>query len=255
LYRVVVSRSGVRIIIGDGGKVVVDASTNASDLRPFLRVSDEVLAAVRAWADRRRTGAGTGTGTDTGTGTGAGSGGAAGTTTPASWAGASYLMEIAALVGWTGPSSTIPGVNYAVRQVTLDGVSAPAIDVVSASGTKTVTPNMPEWTATALEVITAKAVGVAAQPGPQGTMTVTGETISGQDYLPSGEGDVPSSGDGQGISQPVSVSDEAAPEGGIAEKVMEYKWWILGGAAAYVLANRSNPQSFPLPDALSKLVR
>jgi hypothetical protein len=164
-------------------------------------------------------------------------------------------MQIAALVGWTGPSSTLPGVVYLVKQVTLDGVSAPAIDVMSASGTTTVTPNMPEWYATAVEVITAKAVGVAAQSGPQGTMTVTGETISGQDYLPSGEGDVPSSGDGQGVSQPVSVSDEAPSEGGLVEKVKEYKWWILGGAAAYVFAHRSNPQSFPLPDALSKLVR
>ena len=37
--------------------------------------------------------------------------------------------------------------------------------------------------------------------------------------------------------------------------VTRNKWWILGGAAAYVLAHRSNPAQFPLPDALAKMVK
>jgi hypothetical protein len=40
--------------------------------------------------------------------------------------------------------------------------------------------------------------------------------------------------------------------------VAQYKWWLVGGVAAvagYALLHRAKPDTFPLPAALSKLVR
>jgi hypothetical protein len=54
----------------------------------------------------------------------------------------------------------------------------------------------------------------------------------------------------------VSLSEaEPAPQGGFLSK---YKWWLVGGATAaaiYAVLHRTNPSTYPLPAALSKLVR
>lgn len=119
--------------------------------------------------------------------------------------------------------------------------------------------------------------------GGSGTMRVTEDT-STSDYTPASEGFVLPTSDAEVISMSatalaseaqaitddalmegdmlpaevttVSLSEaEPTPQGGFLSK---YKWWLAAGgvaAAGYVLLHRSNPGTYPLPAALSKLVR
>jgi len=183
-----------------------------------------VAAAARAYGTEKGvkppfTVAGSGTGTATGTtsdttgttsdttGTTSDtpSGNSGGASTPA-WFTQPYLNEMLAVSGWKGPSFNMPGVTLEVKTITLDGVSAPAIVVSSASGRDTltavdVTPAMAEWTGYAANVIPSKAEDdqrrATGTPAPStsgggSSARVTSETTSGDYSVWATEG-VPSS--------------------------------------------------------------
>ena len=131
------------------------------------------------------------------------------------------------------------------------------------------------------------AVLVTPAPAPAGsggsTIRVTEDT-STSDYTPASEGFVLPTSDAEVISMSATalaseaqaITDDALMEGDMlpadrntvslseAEPVPQesflskYKWWLAAGgvaAAGYVLLHRSNPGTYPLPAALSKLVR
>lgn len=215
-----------------------------------------------------------------GTGSGSGGTGSGSSATPPSWMSAPYIDTILSMKGWTGPSNYYPGIVYTVVTGMVDGYEAPLISVMRNGALfDQVTPNKPGWINTASLVIAAK---TAADTGittnaPSGTITVTSEptgtspsvwTDSSGSY-PTGEASTleeqaqatvdaamtPTELVTEGDAMTVSNDVAAAGSEGFFSK---YKWWIAGGvgaAGAYVYLHRTNPGKYPLPDALSKLVR
>lgn len=119
--------------------------------------------------------------------------------------------------------------------------------------------------------------------GGSGTMRVTEDT-STSDYTPASEGFVLPTSDAEVISMSATalaseaqaITDDAIMEGDMlpaevttvslseAEPapqesfLSKYKWWLVSGATAaaiYAVLHRTNPSAYPLPAALSKLVR
>lgn len=130
-------------------------------------------------------------------------------------------------------------------------------------------------------------VPVAPATAPVGsggsTMRVTEDTAT-SDYTPASEGFVLPTSDAEVISMSATalaseaqaITDDALMEGdmlpadrntvSLSEAVptqqggflSKYKWWLVSGATAaaiYVVLHRTNPSTYPLPAALSKLVR
>jgi hypothetical protein len=176
------------------------------------------------------------------------------------WASQPYVAEIAALVGFTGPSATTPGIAYAVKMVDIGGVAAPAIDVASGGGvtgstgaTSTITPEGATWVASALEVFAAKSAkdaGVTLPTGgAPGTMTVT-SALTGSEGSVFPMESVPSSD--VLADQAQQTVDAALSEGGMAvssgnfdaagaSALAKYKWFIVAGVgfAGFYYARRA----------------
>lgn len=131
------------------------------------------------------------------------------------------------------------------------------------------------------------AVLVTPAPAPAGsggsTIRVTEDT-STSDYTPASEGFVLPTSDAEVISMSATalaseaqaITDDALMEGDMlpADRntvslseagptqqggfLAKYKWWFVSGATAaaiYAVLHRTNPSTYPLPAALSKLVR
>jgi hypothetical protein len=123
-----------------------------------------------------------------------------------------------------------------------------------------------------------------APVGSGGSTTRVTEDTSTSDYAPASEGFVLPTSDAEVISMSATalaseaqaITDDALMEGDMlpaevttvsvseAEPVPQesflskYKWWFVSGATAaaiYAVLHRTNPSTYPLPAALSKLVR
>ena len=218
-------------------------------------------------------------------GTGSGSGGTGSdSTTPPAWMSAPYIDTILNMKGWTGPSNYYPGVVYTVVTGMVDGYEAPLISVMrNGSLFEQVTPNKPGWINTASLVIAAKsAADTGISPPPPsgdgsggGGFRIGPSTGEGGYYTddsasyPTGEASTLEEQAQATVdaamtpTEPVTEGDAMTVSGDVAAAGSEgffskYKWWIAGGvgaAGAYAYLHRTDPGKYPLPDALSKLVR
>lgn len=186
------------------------------------------------------------------------------------WTKKPYIAEVLALDGWSDKT-------YAVKAGTFDRRPAPTI-VVTLVGTDVTTrevrPISEEWDTTAKAVLDAKLAADAAAT----VDTATSTAPASETFAPSTEsaptsplladiikhlGEKPLTDAGvyapkQKPADATTVSDTTTPAPTSPGFVQQYKWWLVGGAAAavgYVLLHRSKPETFPLPAALSKWVR
>jgi hypothetical protein len=239
---------------------------------------------VRGSGGSTGSGSGSGSGSDAGSGSGsdAGSGSGSGSGSAPSWATATYVNEILAIAGKTIPSNYYPGVTYTVATTTLDGFTAPAISVTVSGGSPTqVLPTSAEWTNTASLTLAAKQAadaGVAPPTTGGGTITVTSTPTGGEGSVWTDSSAAYPTGEASSLSaqaqatvdasvtptelitddedvETVSTDVSAETEEGFLAK---YKWWLVGGvgaAGAYAYMHRMDPSKYPLPEAISKLVR
>ena len=188
------------------------------------------------------------------------------------WTKKPYITEVLALDGWSDKT-------YAVRAGTFDRRPAPTV-VVTLVGrdvtTREVRPISEEWEVTAKAVLDAKLAADAAAT----VDTATSTAPASDTFAPSTESTPTSSPladillsnaqrdpceTARCMSKPTqkpadatTVSDTTAPVPASPGFVQQYKWWLVGGAAAavgYALLHRSKPETFPLPATLSKWVR
>jgi hypothetical protein len=219
---------------------------------------------------------GSGSGGDAGSGETPDTG--SGSSAPA-WASVTYVNDILAISGWTGPSNYYPGVTYAVGTTTLDGLTAPVIATTTSGGAPGQSlPTSADWTNVASLVLAAKQAadaGIAPPTTGGGTITVTNTPTGGGGYDIWGGGSSLPSTDESAQAQAlvdaaatptelvtdfddemtVSEGVEAPAEEGFLAK---YKWWLAGGVGAagvYAYMHRMDPSKYPLPAAISKLVR
>jgi hypothetical protein len=207
------------------------------------------------------------------------SAGAGGTSAPA-WSTQPYLNEMLAISGWTGPSFNMPSVTLTVKSSTLDGVAAPVIGVTSSTGEVEVTPAMAEWSGYASNVIASKAEDdqrkASGTPSPSTAVAATaanpdeGRTIVGpaapaQTFQPSepvAPAEVTTVSTDTAPVTPAgatTVSTDTTPAVSEDSFLSKNKWYVAGGAVAllggYAYLHRMNPEKYPLPDYLSKMVR
>lgn len=188
------------------------------------------------------------------------------------WTKKPYIAEVLALDGWSDKT-------YAVKAGTFDRRPAPTV-VVTLVGTDVTTrevrPISEEWEATAKAVLDAKLGADAAAT----VDTATSTAPVSETFAPSTESAPASSPladiflnnvqrdpceTARCVYEPkrkpadaTTVSDTTAPAPVSPGFVQQYKWWLVGGAAAavgYALLHRSRPETFPLPATLSKWVR
>ena len=267
-------KTGTRYAVRrDGDKLLLDVTRKGGSkrtLKPsdaeFLTVAPDAVAALNA-GKASSSGSGTAssgtasttTTTDTASTSSTDTATAASTPTddasaPA-WTKKPYIAEVLALDGWGDKT-------YAVKAGTFDRRPAPTI-VVTLVGrdvtTREVRPISEGWEVTAKAVLDAKLAADAATTVDTATSTAPGSDT----FAPSTESAPPSD---QGFqyepkqkpADATTVSDTTAPATAAPGFVQQYKWWLMGGAAAavgYVLLHRSKPETFPLPAALSKWVR
>ena len=284
-------KTGTRYAVRrDGDKLLLDVTRKGGSkrtLKPsdaeFLTVAPDAVAALNAGkASSSGSGtassgtASTATTTDTASTSSTDTSTAASTATddasaPA-WTKKPYIAEVLALDGWSDKT-------YAVKAGTFDRRPAPTI-VVTLVGrdvtTREVRPISEEWDTTAKAVLDAKLAADAAATADTATSTAP----ASETFAPSTEsaptsplladiikhlGEQPPPSD-QGFqyerkqkpADATTVSDTTTPAPTSPGFVQQYKWWLVGGAAAavgYVLLHRSKPETFPLPAALSKWVR
>lgn len=90
-------------------------------------------------------------------------------------------------------------------------------------------------------------------------MTVTSETVSGEDYLTDylTPGSLPQQANEIVDQAVMTISGEPVSAVGEEGFVSRYKWLLVGGAlaAGYVYMHKQDPKKYPLPAELSKLVR
>lgn len=212
-------------------------------------------------------GAGAGAGGDTGAGAG-------GSTAP-SWTTTTYVNDILAISGWTGPSNYYPGVTYMVGTTTLDGLTAPVIATTTSGGAPAQSlPTSADWLNVASLVLAAKQAadaGIAPPTTGGGTITVTNMPTGGGGYDIWGGGSSLPPESAQALvdaaATPTELVTEDVDEMTVSEDVeapaeegffAKYKWWLAGGVGAvgvYAYMHRMDPSKYPLPEAISKLVR
>ena len=267
-------KTGTRYAVRrDGDKLLLDVTRKGGSkrtLKPsdaeFLTIAPDAVAALNA-GKASSSGSGTAssgtasttTTTDTASTSSTDTATAASTPTddasaPA-WTKKPYIAEVLALDGWSDKT-------YAVKAGTFDRRPAPTI-VVTLVGrdvtTREVRPISEGWEVTAKAVLDAKLAADAATTVDTATSTAPGSDT----FAPSTESAPPSD---QGFqyepkqkpADATTVSDTTTPAPTSPGFVQQYKWWLVGGAAAavgYVLLHRSKPETFPLPAALSKWVR
>jgi len=183
--------------------------------------------------------------------------GAAPASSAPDWTKRPLVAEVLAIDGWSGRSPSSSRLSYRVSQKTFDHIPMPVIAVTGpgptdAPETTEVTPNSTNWEATARTVLDAKAASEGSSS--QGSFVPSSESA------PSPDASVPdifmsprTPADATTVSSTPTTPAPAA-QGFVAQ----YKWWLVGGVAAvagYALLHRAKPDTFPLPAALSKLVR
>jgi hypothetical protein len=283
-------KTGTRYAVRrDGDKLLLDVTRKGGSkrtLKPsdaeFLTVAPDAVAALNA-GKASSSGSGTAssgtasttTTTDTASTSSTDTATAASTPTddasaPA-WTKKPYIAEVLALDGWSDKT-------YAVKAGTFDRRPAPTIVVtlVGMDVTKReIRPISEEWEVTAKAVLDAKLAADAAAT----VDTATSTAPVSDTFAPSTESTPASSplfdAIKQALEQPPSdqgfqygpkhkpadattVSDTTAPATAAPGFLQQYKWWLVGGAAAavgYALLHRAKPETFPLPAALSKWVR
>ena len=209
------------------------------------------------------------------------------TTTPATpapppaWTTKPLVAEVFAIVGWSGSSGSM---SYVVGKQTLDNLEAPVIKVTGpgptdAPETKEYLPTSEYWEGNARSVLALKAAPAPASVPASDTFVPSSESVpstptsTSTDLVPASDLAPSASVPLEQVAQDIvadagldtkvpadattvsSTLPSPTPQGGFLSK---YKWWLAAGgvaAAGYVLLHRSNPGTYPLPAALSKLVR
>ena len=198
--------------------------------------------------------------------------------TPYTWSGDTRLVGTPVLYDPTSADWS------AVAFKALTAFKAYNDDIAARNAAAPATTTPVPGTSADVAVLVTPAPDTIAPAGSGGsTMRVTEDT-STSDYTPASEGFVLPTSDAEVISMSatalasemqtladeglmegdmlpaevttVSLSEaEPAPQGGF---LSQYKWWLVGGATAvaiYAVLHRTNPSAYPLPAALSKLVR
>ena len=174
--------------------------------------------------------------------------------------------------------------SYVVAKQTLDNLEAPVIKVTTpgptdAPETTDYLPTSEYWEGNARSVLALKATPAPASVPVSDTFVPSSEstpstpTSTSTDLVPASDvapsASVPLEQAAQDIVADAGLNTKVpadattvsstlpspTPQGGFLSK---YKWWLAAGgvaAAGYVLLHRSNPSTYPLPAALSKLVR